>query len=116
MRWHSAHPACCAPRCVCPFFCNLSLPQCGQVWTTVVEIIQELHANLSPLIFELAPDGTFTTLHNFTGSDGGGPDSPLIQSPNGDFYGTTASGGSGNYGTIFETRFNALPIDLSIPW
>ena len=54
-------------------------------------------------IFEVTPTGTLTTLHNFStqGNDGSYP-GPLILASNGNFYGTTAAGGTSGYGTIFE--------------
>ncbi len=56
--------------------------------------------------FELSPNGTgssnLTTLHNFSGTDGGTPFSGLIADSNGNLYGTTYSGGSHSDGTIFE--------------
>ena len=59
-------------------------------------------------IFKVQPDGTFTTVHTFTGSDGGDPTGNLIQAQDGNLYGTSGS-------TIFETQFGAAPIDLSLP-
>jgi len=62
------------------------------------------------VIFTLAPgkralDTVYARLHVFcktTCKDGGDPDFPLIRDVAGNFYGTTAQGGSGNGGTIFE--------------
>ena len=53
------------------------------------------------VIYKLAPDGTFTLLHQFNGTDGYYP-SALIQAGDGNFYGTTYQGGSGNFGTVFR--------------
>jgi uncharacterized repeat protein (TIGR03803 family) len=60
-------------------------------------------------VFKLAPDGTLTTLHafcsqSFVCSDGDQPDAGLIQGRDGNFYGTTQTGGSGgsSEGTIFR--------------
>jgi uncharacterized repeat protein (TIGR03803 family) len=57
-------------------------------------------------IFKITPDGTLTTLYSFCQtdcSDGAGPSAPLIQTPNGNFYGTTQfAGGSAGFGTIFQ--------------
>jgi uncharacterized repeat protein (TIGR03803 family) len=60
-------------------------------------------------IFKMAPNGTLTTLHSFC-SQAGCPDgafpSGLVQTDNGDFYGTTPEGGancaSEGCGTIFK--------------
>ncbi len=67
-------------------------------------------------VFKIAPDGTLTTLHNFAGPDGASPNA-LIQGSDGNFYGTTKSGGNESMGTVFEitpdgtltTLFNANP-------
>ena len=54
----------------------------------------------SGTVFKITPSGTMTTLYNFcsqTGcTDGANPYSGLVQATNGDFYGTTLYGGSGN--------------------
>jgi uncharacterized repeat protein (TIGR03803 family) len=55
---------------------------------------------------------TFTTLHSFTGSDGGAPWAGLVLSGI-SLYGTTAYGGSSSNGTVFAvntdgTRFMIL--------
>ncbi len=59
--------------------------------------------NSSGTVFAVNSDGTsFVTLYSFTaGSDGGAPTSNLIQGPNGRLYGTTTSGGTNNFGTVF---------------
>jgi uncharacterized repeat protein (TIGR03803 family) len=44
-------------------------------------------------IFRITTAGTFTTLHNFHGTDGAYP-SAVIQGTDGNFYGTTAEGGT----------------------
>jgi uncharacterized repeat protein (TIGR03803 family) len=57
-------------------------------------------------IFKITPSGTLTTLYNFCSqsgcSDGYYPEAGLIQASNGDFYGTTTSGGAGGAGTVFK--------------
>lgn len=53
----------------------------------------------------LARAQTLTTLHMFTGTGTDGKylyGSTLVKGPNGDFYGMTNRGGSGNYGTVFS--------------
>jgi uncharacterized repeat protein (TIGR03803 family) len=55
-------------------------------------------------VFKLAPDGTKTVLHAFTGgSDGGEPYAGVTRDRNGNLYGTTVTGGTANgYGTAFR--------------
>jgi uncharacterized repeat protein (TIGR03803 family) len=55
-------------------------------------------------IFEMTPGGALTTLYSFTGgSDGGAPAAPLVQGPDGNFYGTTQTYGyTGPGGTVFK--------------
>ena len=47
-------------------------------------------------------DATPTTLVLFNGADGVAPAGPLIVDANGDLFGTTVGGGTGNDGTAFE--------------
>jgi uncharacterized repeat protein (TIGR03803 family) len=58
-------------------------------------------------IFKITPSGTLTTLHNFDGTDGYGPNS-LVQDTNGTFYGTTFQGGIGG-GTVFSLSVGLGP-------
>lgn len=44
-------------------------------------------------IFRVTPTGELTTLVNFNGANGGKPWAPLTLGPDGDFYGTTRTGG-----------------------
>ena len=55
----------------------------------------------------MTPSGAFTNLYSFSGPDGSTPDGGLIQTANGNFYGTTYSGGANNDGTVF--KFQVLP-------
>ena len=54
-------------------------------------------------MFRVAPDGTETILHRFAGSpeDGSYPNG-LAKGKLHTLYGTTYSGGSYNYGTVFS--------------
>jgi uncharacterized repeat protein (TIGR03803 family) len=45
------------------------------------------------VVFKLSPDGTYTVLHTFTGSDGANPATGLIADSSGNLYGTTVFGG-----------------------
>jgi uncharacterized repeat protein (TIGR03803 family) len=51
-------------------------------------------------VFKLTPQGALTTLYSF--DYGSAPIGTLIQATDGNLYGTTGGGGSGNGGTIFE--------------
>lgn len=53
-------------------------------------------------VFEMAPDGTLTSLHLFSGPpDGSSPTAPLMQSTNGTFYGQSTWGGdNSNCGSV----------------
>ncbi|HXM40827.1 MAG TPA: choice-of-anchor tandem repeat GloVer-containing protein [Bryobacteraceae bacterium] len=57
-------------------------------------------------VFKITPAGTLTTLYSFNFTDGAYPEAALVQAANGDFYGTTESGGTGSYcggcGTLFK--------------
>ena len=50
----------------------------------------------------MTPDGTLTKLHSFQGEGGVSPNGRLIQAIDGNFYGTTQSGGIGGLGTVFR--------------
>ena len=55
------------------------------------------------VVFELAANGTETTLYVFAGgTDGGKPAVGLIQDTVGNFYGTTRQGGASGNGTVFK--------------
>lgn len=54
-------------------------------------------------IFCLSKDGIFKTLYSFTTSAAASPFGGLLQSSDGNFYGTTLTGGTnGGYGTVFK--------------
>jgi uncharacterized repeat protein (TIGR03803 family) len=57
-------------------------------------------------IFEITPEGTLTMLYSFCPEknckDGSNPWGALVQDTDGNFYGTTESGGAGNLGTVFK--------------
>ena len=53
-------------------------------------------------VFKITTSGTLTTLHTFSGSDGGTPEFGLALGTDGNFYGTASIGGTGNSGTVFK--------------
>ncbi|WP_158267521.1 choice-of-anchor tandem repeat GloVer-containing protein [Adhaeribacter arboris] len=57
----------------------------------------------SGTIFKLCTDGSYRTFFSFESkTTGGGPLSSVIQDKEGNFYGTTASGGQNGWGTIYK--------------
>jgi uncharacterized repeat protein (TIGR03803 family) len=58
------------------------------------------------MVFDVTPAGTITPRHSFCSqancADGADSDAALVQATNGNFYGTTRSGGAHNDGTVFE--------------
>jgi uncharacterized repeat protein (TIGR03803 family) len=63
-------------------------------------------ANDGGTVFKMTPSGTLTTLYNFCAqaecADGADSRGGLVQGTDGNFYGTTYTGGADNYGTVFE--------------
>jgi|HubBroStandDraft_1064217.scaffolds.fasta_scaffold20536_4 uncharacterized repeat protein (TIGR03803 family) len=63
-------------------------------------------ANGSGTVFKITPSGTLTTIYAFCAetdcTDGQYPEAGLVQAANGDFYGTTYSGGANDSGTVFR--------------
>jgi len=57
-------------------------------------------------VFKIAPNGTLTTLYSFCSQsgcpDGAYPFAGLVQSTDGNFYGTTTGGGTTDNGTLFK--------------
>jgi|SRR5580704_4977384 uncharacterized repeat protein (TIGR03803 family) len=72
-------------------------------------------AHFDGTVFSMTPSGTLTTLYAFCSlsdcTDGSDPFTTLIQATNGDFYGTTQSGGANGFGTVFKmTSTGALTV------
>ena len=68
-------------------------------------------------VFKITAGGKLTVLHEFGGSDGYGPNAPLVQGTDGSFYGTTSSGGtstacSTGCGTVFKILPNGSFLTL----
>jgi uncharacterized repeat protein (TIGR03803 family) len=53
-------------------------------------------------VFKITSSGTLTTLYSFHGHDGYSPMGGLVQGTDGNFYGTTTSGGAHKAGTVFK--------------
>ncbi len=64
-------------------------------------------------VFEMTPGGSLTSLVSFNNTNGAAPSAPLIQGTNGNFYGTTSTGGTnGGYGTVFEMTSDGVLASL----
>lgn len=53
-------------------------------------------------VFKITLAGEFTTLYDFDSAKGANPIATLIEATDGNLYGTTYAGGTGNWGTIFK--------------
>jgi uncharacterized repeat protein (TIGR03803 family) len=58
------------------------------------------------VVFKISTNGTFTSLLSFSGTNGAQPVTGLIQSQDGNLYGTTELGGANGYGTVFKLTTN----------
>jgi uncharacterized repeat protein (TIGR03803 family) len=97
-------------------FCSLS--DCADGFFPIAGLVQATDgnfygttgaggANQGGSVFKITPSGTLHTLYSFCSlnncTDGANPEAELIQATDGNFYGTTSSGGAnGSYGTIFQ--------------
>jgi uncharacterized repeat protein (TIGR03803 family) len=85
---------------------NLIFDGSGNLYGTTVQGGK----NSGGTVFELSPGAggawTETILHNFpaNGTDGSSPYGALVFDSAGNLYGTTAAGGAGGYGTVFELK------------
>jgi uncharacterized repeat protein (TIGR03803 family) len=69
-------------------------------------------ANNGGTIFKITPTGTLTVLYNLCSGacfDGADPERALVQDTNGTLYGTTATGGSAGFGTVFSLSVGLGP-------
>ncbi len=53
-------------------------------------------------VYKIDATGNFTVIHTFSGLDGAAPMGDLVQDAAGNIYGTTSSGGTYDYGTVFK--------------
>ena len=64
-------------------------------------------------VFKISTNGTLTSLYSFIGNhDGAVPQAGLVQGSDGNFYGTTSSGGTGGAGTVFKISTNGVLTNL----
>jgi len=52
-------------------------------------------------VYSITPEGTITTLHSFSGTDGANPGKEAVVGTDGNVYGTTLFGGTTNAGTVY---------------
>jgi uncharacterized repeat protein (TIGR03803 family) len=65
-------------------------------------------------VFQITTNGALTTLYSFSGgNDGNSPFAALIQASDGNFYGTTAYGGTFGDGTVFQITTNGTLTTLA---
>ena len=73
---------------------------CGVTGRLAMDAAGNLYGAACDSIFKLSPAGgswTYTQLYHFTdGSDGGNPNGNIVLDANGNLYGTTQNGGTGN--------------------
>lgn len=63
-------------------------------------------------IFKITTNGAFTSLYDLNFNNGSYPSAGLIQGTDGNFYGTTYSGGTSNDGTVFRISPNGTFVTL----
>ena len=77
------------------------------------EVAVVLVAIISMMLLTAIPlRAQFTSMHSFSGTDGGNPYAGLTQGPNGKLYGTTSSGGAHSGGTVFDITTGGTPTTL----
>lgn len=68
-------------------------------------------------VFKVSPEGTLTTVYTFCGladcAYGNGPFSNVLQTRNGNLYGTTYDGGASGFGSIFKISAGQVGTDLA---
>lgn len=58
------------------------------------------------VVYEMSPDGTFSNLFSFDGTNGAYPQPGLVAGGDGSFYGTTSTGGTNDLGIVFRITTN----------
>jgi uncharacterized repeat protein (TIGR03803 family) len=92
---------------------DLKIPQGGLVKATNGVLygmtVYGVSNNLAGGIFKINPDGSgYAALHSFqtTGRDASSPCFGMVQGSDGNLYGTTAGGGSNDFGTVFRINLD----------
>jgi uncharacterized repeat protein (TIGR03803 family) len=66
-------------------------------------------------VFQITPKGAFTNLVTFNNNEGASPHGGLVQSTNGNLYGSTTGNAAYNGGTLFELNMGLAPFVTAIP-
>jgi len=81
-----------------------------QVGTNFYGTTMGFGTNVNGSVFAVAPNGKYTNVFVFQGTNNGAPSGPLVLDPSGIFYGTASmsvtNGFINNYGTIFSVSTN----------
>ena len=72
-------------------------------------------ANGDGTVFRITPDGSFTLLHSFDGTDGSSVFDGLFQGTDGSFYAPTFLGGANGDGTVFSLSVGLGPFVETVP-
>jgi uncharacterized repeat protein (TIGR03803 family) len=95
------HSFCALPNCTDGYLPGAPLVAANGVFYSAVG----LSGGGDGFLYKITPTGTFSILYAFCSqtncTDGSGP-GPIFRGANGNFYGTTAGGGTNGVGTIFE--------------
>ncbi len=83
-----------------------SSPRGGIIWGSTGNLYGSTYSGGDSgwgTLFEVTTSGSLTTLHEFSGRiDGGSPDAALLETSPGVFVGSTESGGSRGFGTVYK--------------
>jgi uncharacterized repeat protein (TIGR03803 family) len=74
----------------------------GNFYGTAIRGANSACGNGCGTVYKITPSGNFTTLYPFDFTHGATPWGPLVQGTDGNFYGTTAAGGTGSGGVVFK--------------
>jgi uncharacterized repeat protein (TIGR03803 family) len=113
-------------------FCAQGYPYCTDGQNPQGQLVQTIDGNLYGAteqgggyavgtIFSLSPLGQLTTLHSFCGEenclDGRLPTGGVLQSTDGNFYGTTINGGNYSGGVVFTLNMGLTPfVTFVVPY
>ena len=96
-------------------YAGVTLDQQGRIYGTTSD-----GGTRNGVVFRMVHSGSgwvLTPIYTFHGPDGSVPYSRVVFGPDGALYGTTSSGGAGNFGTVFRLRPPATTCHAALcPW